>query len=205
MKRLINSFCVLLTLLVLSACSKEYPLSPIGPNDTIVAIGDSLTSGVGTQPANSYPSVLSTLLNRTVINEGVPGDKTQDVIRRLDGILSKHQPKLVLLCIGGNDFLRKTKRQRIVKNLRAIIQKIQSTGSEIVLIAVPEPGLFLSDSEIYQELSEQLEVTLLPDVLSDYLSDDDMKSDAIHLNSVGYRRLAENIKQLLIDRGAISE
>lgn len=203
MKRLINSIYVLLTLLLISSCSEEYPLSPIGPNDTIVAIGDSLTSGVGAQPANSYPSVLSSLLNRPVVNEGVPGDKTKDVILRLDGILSKHQPKLVLLCIGGNDFLRKTKRKRIVENLSSIIRKIRSSGSDLVLIAVPEPGLFLSDSDIYQQLSEQLQVTLLSDVLSDYLSDDELKSDAIHLNSEGYRRLAENIKQLLVERGAI--
>ncbi len=172
-------------------------------NDTIVALGDSLTFGTGAKPEYSYPTQLSQLIGWQVVNEGTPGDKTEDILARLDRVLKTHQPKLVILCIGGNDFLRKVPKTIIRSNIERIIDTVRQSNSQIMLIAVPEPGLFLSDSELYLSLTDTHNVALLEDVLSDYLSEDDLKADAIHLNAQGYKQLAVDIFDFLKNRGAL--
>ena len=189
--------------LLLLACDTPPQLSPLNSESTIVAFGDSLTYGTGAKRAESYPDVLRDLTGLEVINRGVPGDKTQDGLERIDTMLSTYNPDLVLLCLGGNDFLRKRKSEETKRNLINIIHRIQQNSSEVVLIAVPDIGVFLSDADIYEEVAKETNVPLIEDALSDLLSDKQLKSDTIHLNQLGYRKLAESIYQFLHDRGAL--
>lgn len=194
---------IALVSLLLVACDAPLQLTPLSVDATIVAFGDSLTYGTGAKSSESYPEVLRNLTDLKVINSGVPGNKTLDGLNRVDAMLTKHSPDLVLLCLGGNDFLRKRHSEETKRNLIEIIQRIQQNHSEVVLIAVPEIGIFLSDSGIYEEVARETNVPLMQDVLSDLLSDNQLKSDTIHLNKLGYQKLAESIHQFLHDRGAL--
>ena len=189
--------------LLMLACGQQSQLEPLQSDDTILAFGDSLTFGVGTSRQLSYPSVLQEITGLSVINAGVSGNTTEDGLRRIDKALAEHTPALVILCLGGNDFLRKKPTELTKRNLLTLIDKIKQSGSQVVLIAVPAFGIFLGDAELYAEIAEQTQVALLKDVLSDYLSDKTLKSDTIHLNAQGYRKLAEAIKDFLIARGAL--
>lgn len=190
-------------LLALVSCSNDKTLSPLSQSDIILAFGDSLTYGTGAARENSYPAVLANLTNLTVINSGIPGDTTDDGLNRIASVLEQEQPRLVLLCLGGNDFLRKKSSQSIAANLTALISEIQSSGAEVVLIAVPKPAIFLSDADLYEEVARQHSIPLLSHELTDLLSEDDFKSDAIHLNAAGYEKLAEQVHQFLIEQGAL--
>ncbi|NVJ49144.1 MAG: arylesterase [Gammaproteobacteria bacterium] len=190
-------------LLALVSCSNDKTLSPLSQSDIILAFGDSLTYGTGAARENSYPAVLANLTNLTVINSGIPGDTTDDGLNRIASVLEQEQPRLVLLCLGGNDFLRKKSSQSIAANLTALISEIQSSGAEVVLIAVPKPAIFLSDADLYEEVARQHNIPLLSHELTDLLSEDDFKSDAIHLNAAGYEKLAEQVHQFLIEQGAL--
>jgi len=191
-------------LLILSiSCGQQSTLEPLQSDATIVAFGNSLTFGTGTNRESSYPSVLQQLTGLTVINEGIPGHTTEDGLKRIDKVLTQYNPELVILCLGGNDFLRKKPINETKTNLLAIIDKIKQGGSQVVLVAVPKFGILIGDAELYAEIAKQTQVPLLEDVLSDYLSDRTLKSDTIHLNKQGYYKLAESIQQFLIARGAL--
>ncbi len=198
---LIRALSFSLILLIVS-CGEQISLTPLEPGDTIVAFGDSLTFGTGAKTGNSYPDFLQQKLAMSVVNAGVPGNTTSDGVKRIDEVISQHQPNLVILCLGGNDFLRKRSKQEVIDNLTTIINKIRDDNREVMMIAVPELGLFLSDAELYRDLADNLQVPLLEDSLSDLLSDNSFKSDAIHLNEAGYAKLAEQVYRFLVERGA---
>jgi len=84
--------------------------------------------------------VLASLTGLAVINAGVPGDTTSSGLQRLPEVLAEHKPRLVLLCLGGNDMLRQQPAAATENNLRLLVQTIRASGAEVVLIGVPEPG-----------------------------------------------------------------
>jgi lysophospholipase L1-like esterase len=188
----------------LAACDAHVPsLPPVGPADTIVALGDSLTFGTGVQENESYPAVLSTLIGRTVIREGVPGETTEQGLERLPQVLESHHPRLLLLCLGGNDMLRKVDDALIEARLRELVSRAREQGVSVMLIGVPRPALLSGTAPFYHRLAEDLGLPLEDKVLADVLHDAKLKSDAIHPNAAGYRRMAEAVAKLLHATGAL--
>jgi lysophospholipase L1-like esterase len=169
----------------------------------VVAFGDSLTYGTGAKPEESYPAVLGQLIGRTVVRAGVPGEQTAGGLARLPGVLDEHQPRLVIVCLGGNDMLRKGARIQIEANLREILKTIKSRGLDAVLVGVPAPGLITSAPEFYQKLAQEFRIPYEGDVVTSVLYRAELKSDPIHPNAAGYRKMAEAVAQLLQSAGAI--
>ncbi len=197
---------ITLLLFTISACSNDTPtLKPLAKDAVILAFGDSLTYGTGANsPENSYPAQLSKLIDRTVVSSGIPGEVSQTGRARLSHDLKKHQPALVILCHGGNDFLQRKDTDVLKSNLIAMIEDARSSGAEVLLIAVPKFGLFLKPAPLYQDVSEQLNVPLNATSLSDILVDQNLKADTVHPNNAGYAKLAKEIATTLRTAGAIN-
>lgn len=196
---------LLATSLLLSACSRDVPrLEPLTPDAVILAFGDSLTFGSGAHPEASYPAILQQLTGRNVINAGVPGEISSAGLERLPELLDEHQPALLILCHGGNDFLRKLDKAQTSANLRAMIQLAQTRGIGVVLVAVPQPKLmFMEGAELYLHLASEMNLPLEDAIVAEVESDNSLKSDPIHPNGEGYRRMAQAIAELLKEAGAI--
>ena len=191
-------------LLVLAACSRQAPrLEPVGPDGVIVAFGDSLTRGTGAGPGQSYPAVLEGLIGRTVVNAGVPGETTAGGLRRLPRVLAEHRPALVILCEGGNDFLRGVDRAEVARNLGAMLDAVRAAGAQAVLLAVPRPGLLVPVPDLFEDLAADRGVPCDTDTLREVLTSPGLKSDPIHPNAAGYRRIAEALARLLRTAGAV--
>ena len=125
----------------LTACSTQPKLPALSNDAVIVAFGDSLTFGTGSEPAESYPAVLEKMIGRRVVNSGVPGEVTGDGLLRLPEVLEREKPALLLLCHGGNAQLRRLNQQQAANNIREMIRLAQKREVAIVLIAIPAPEL----------------------------------------------------------------
>lgn len=191
-------------LCVLSACGDAtLPLSPLAPGARVLAFGDSLTAGNGASATESYPAVLAELAVLNVVNAGVSRELSRSGLERLPALLAQHQPKLVILCHGGNDLLRSTGKSAAKANLMAMIDLVHAQGADVMLLGVPEPGVFLSAAEFYDEVATETGVAYLPDLISDVLQRPSLKSDAVHPNAAGYRLIAEGVYEYLHDAEAI--
>lgn len=193
-----------IALLLLAGCGGGTPrLAKLGPSDIVVAFGDSLTYGTGAKAEESYPAVLAQLIGRTVVRAGVPGEQTAGGLQRLPAVLDEHRPRLVIVCLGGNDMLRKGSQQSIENNLREMLKTIKSRGMDAILIGVPAPGLITSAPEFYDKLAKEFGIPYEGKVVTSVLYKPELKSDPIHPNADGYRRIAEAMAKLLQAAGAI--
>ena len=189
---------VALTIFVifLSACSQSTSAS-VPQDGVILAFGDSLTYGTGASPGASYPELLEILVRRKVFNSGVPGETSAEGRDRLQGVLDTVRPDLVLLCHGGNDLLRKMDTIKTVENIMAMIRMIRDSGSQVVLIGIPRPGLLPSTADFYKDIARNMKVPFEGTIMAEILSQGNLKSDYIHPNDRGYARIAEAMARFL--------
>ncbi len=195
----------LAVLLLLAACDSGPPkLTKLPADGVVLAFGDSLTFGSGAPAEASYPAVLQRLIGRRVVGAGVPGEVTAQGLARLAGVLRDSAPDLLVLIHGGNDLLQRRPREDTRANLRAMVRLARKRGVAVVLIGVPNLGLILGRSAgFYQELAEELELPYDGETLPAILKQPSLKSDAIHPNAQGYRKLAVAVAELLRESGAI--
>ena len=191
------SFILFFFVLLLAGCDSGPKIAPLGQDAVVLAFGDSLTHGNGASAGQSYPDVLANLLGRPVINAGIPGEVSSAGLKRLPGILDKHNPTLVILCHGGNDFLRRLDREGTIGNLKAMVELIQAHGADVVLIGVPKLGFGLDVPKFYATIAEEQSIPFEGEILIDLLGDKSMKSDTIHPNATGYRLMAEAIYEVI--------
>lgn len=209
---LVIRLCVLAVVLALaSGCSGDRRLAPLPADAVVLAFGDSITAGVGAGPGQDYPTVLAAETGWQVVNAGISGDTARQARSRLGAALAATRPDLLILELGGNDFLRRTPAAKVRDYLREMVREAQATGTPVAVVAVPRLSLvrasagLLSDSPIYAELATEERVILIPDVLSEILSDGDLRADQIHPNAAGYRQLAAGIKRVLASSGLVGE
>ncbi len=177
--------------------------APLPADAVILAFGDSLTFGTGAVPGKSYPAVLARLVSRKVINAGVPGETTGRGLARLPALLDKHRPSLLILCHGANDLIQGLGEQQAADNIKEMIRLAGKRGTHVVLIGVPYPGHFVSQPSFYEKIANEFDIPFARDALAAVLSDPSLKSDFIHPNALGYRKVAENIAALLRKCGGI--
>jgi acyl-CoA thioesterase-1 len=199
-----RTFAAAIVVVALAGCSSKHPtLPPLAADDIIVAFGDSLTYGTGAEAKASYPAVLAQLIGRKVIRAGVPGEVTAQGRARLASVIEDYNPQLVIVCLGGNDMLRGVSEQEIKRNLRAMIAAIRRRGIAAVLIGVPKPALLTSAPDFYAELASEFNIPYEGKILTSVLYKSEYKSDAIHPNAQGYRKIAEAVAELLKQAGAV--
>lgn len=170
-------------LLLLSACGDDKQLRPLHPNTVIVAFGDSLTFGTGASSDQSYPAQLARLINHQVVNAGIPGETSAAGAARLAEVLKAHQASLLILCHGGNDFLKRAPRDTTRRNLRMMIEVARAHQADVVLLATPSPGLLLPVPEFYAELAEEFRLPYAADIVAEVISTPRLKSDVVHPNA----------------------
>ncbi|PKH82121.1 arylesterase [Psychrobacter sp. 4Bb] len=188
-----------------TGCGSEPTQTALPAGSTVVALGDSLTYGYGANDETAYPTVLAELSKWNVVNAGVNGDTSADVLTRVNEI-TKQNPDLVLLGVGGNDVLQRIAPDTTRANIIATIDTLQSNNIDVVLIAEPHlstSALFgkASDNPLYEDIAEAEGIPLYSDGWSTVLSDEALKSDKIHANAAGYRQFAEGLHDYLKDEG----
>jgi lysophospholipase L1-like esterase len=188
---------------VLAACGDAAKLAPLAPDAVVLAFGDSLTYGTGARESESYPAQLEAMIGRTVVRAGVPGEVSAQALARLPAALEEHRPQLLILCIGGNDFLRNLGKAQVEANVRRMVALAKERGAGVLLIGTPEKGLLFTPPGFYADLAGQFRIPYEGKVIGEILRDSELKSDTIHPNARGYRLIAERVAALLRNAGAI--
>ena len=203
MKYIIMVILVVLALLTLT--EKETNSVKLTKNNTILAFGDSLTYGFGADPSESYPALLSEMTGLRVINAGINGDTSEEGLKRLPKLLEDPSVKFMILFFGGNDIMQRRSMEELKQNLKTIIQMAKQKHIDVLLVSVPNIGLFgLSPLPLYEEVAEEEDIPMLSGMLADILSQPSLKADHIHPNASGYKKMAERIYETLKEYGWIS-
>ena len=159
----------------------------------IVAFGDSLTAGYGAQPGEDYPSRLATIIGGVVVNAGVSGDTTEAALARIDTDVLARNPRIVIVGLGGNDFLRGVPISVTEANLRTIVAGVQHAGAMVVILEFRFPSLNARYDQMYERVAKESGCLLISGVLRGILTDPSLKSDEIHPNARGYQLMAERV------------
>ena len=187
----------------LAGCGGGPKLAKLSDDAVILAFGDSLTFGTGAVRGDSYPAVLEARIGRKVVNAGVPGETSAEGLARLPEAIEEARPALLILCHGGNDFLRRLDDARTEENLLAMIRHARDRGIPVVLLATPKPTLPPSVPGFYRAIATQQAIPLEEAVLRQVLLDNRLKSDLIHPNGQGYAQIAGALEKLLRRSGAL--
>ncbi len=186
---------------LLSGCSRAIKGQAVPAGSVVLALGDSLTQGVGaTSPEHAWPAVLERISGWRMVSGGVSGDTSSMALARLPALLAAHNPQLVIVSIGGNDFLHQQSGNATRENIRTIIRRCQAAGAQVLLVAEPQPSIaaalgHLSDHPMFEEIAQEMRVPLLAGAWSDILSEEKLRSDRIHANDAGYEQFAHALLQ----------
>ena len=189
-----------LLLVTLAGCARDKKTAqPVPPGSTVLALGDSLTFGTGASAETSYPTVLAGLTGWNVVNAGVPGDTSAQALARLPALLAEHQPKLVIVSIGGNDFLRKLPESDTRAHVHAICKQSLAAGAQVLLVAVPRATVAaalgqMTDHALYAEVAKDLKIPLQREAWGEVLAQPDLRADAVHANARGYAQFARSVQ-----------
>jgi acyl-CoA thioesterase-1 len=165
----------------------------------IIALGDSLVEGVGAAPGHDFVSLLASRLKVPIVNAGRRGDTTAAALSRLQDDVLARNPRVVILLLGGNDYLRRLPMEHTFRNLDTIVTRIRSRGAAVLILGI-DPGLFGgSYGDAYEDLARRTSAGLVPDVLDGITGRADRTSDPIHPNDVGYALIADRVEPALRD------
>lgn len=184
----------------LAGCGRSQgKAQPVPAGSTVLALGDSLTYGTGASAETSYPAVLAELTGWNVVNAGVPGDTSAQALARLPALLAEHRPKLVIVSIGGNDFLRKLPESDTRANVHAACKLALESGAQVLLVAVPRATVAaalgqMTDHALYAEVAKDLNIPLQREGWGEVLAQAELRSDQVHANAKGYAQFARSVQ-----------
>lgn len=177
----------------LSGCARDVPKA--GRDGPIVAFGDSLVHGTGSS-GGGFVKLLEQGIGRPIENLGVPGDTTADGLARIDEVLEL-DASVVILLLGGNDYLRQVPQDTTFANLATIIERLQADGAAVLLVGV-RGGLVRDNfAARFEELADRHGTAYVHDVLDDTLGVEGYMADQVHPNDAGYRVIADRMLPVL--------
>ncbi len=195
-------YLLILVICVVSSCNQPEPIAKAKKQNkttfTILALGDSLTEGLGVAEKDNYPSQLQNLLpaHIKVINAGLSGETSTGLLNRLDWVL-KQKPDLTILNIGANDAMRALPIELTTQNIDSIITKIKASGSAVIFAGMQIYDnlgkIYVAEfNELYPKLATKHQVPLIPFFLEHVAGKSELnQSDLLHPNANGYAVIVE--------------
>ena len=169
----------------------------------IVALGDSLTAGLGVAADEAYPARLEARLSREgyayrVVNAGVSGDTTAGGLRRVDWVL-RAKPEIVIVALGANDGLRAQSPQAMRENLATIVRRLQAAGARVLLAGMRLPPNYGAEytkefQAVFPEVARSTGVAFMPFLLDGVAADPRLNQpDGIHPTAAGQQVIADRL------------
>ena len=184
-----------LAIIIILACiviwyPKNYPKQ----DKVIIAFGDSLTRGYGiVPPEKNYVVYLSEYINIPIINAGKTGDTTADALVRLQSDVLDKKPNIVIIFLGGNDFLMGYSSDVTEVNLTTIVTDIQKTGAKVILLGGDTQLASDVEQKIQKVAIKEKVFAYIPNILNGILFRKDLMYDNLHPNEKGHELMAQKI------------
>ena len=167
------------------------------PGDTVVFLGDSITKGYGLREEEAFPGLVAATLGIPHVNAGVSGDTTTAALARLEQDVLMHQPRITLVELGGNDFLRRVPAEQTLRNMEAIVRTLTGQGGMVVVLHVSVGVMGDPYLQGFREVAQRYGALLVADIMRGILSDPALKLDPIHPNAQGQRLIADRVAKVL--------
>ena len=180
----------------LTSTHQDFSNGSVG--EKIICFGDSLTQGTGASRGKDYPSQLSKMISRPVINAGVPGDTTASALKRLERDVLAYSPDIVLITLGGNDLKNGVASDAAFKNLKMIVNLIHHQGARVIIGGLSIPFRDRGFGRAYKKLADETGTTLIPNILEGIMGNRKLMSDPIHPNDAGYKIMAERFSKAML-------
>lgn len=180
----------------------------------VVALGDSITAGLGVFQVDAYPAQLQRLIdadgyNIEMLNAGESGDTSATALRRVDSFVSDPNVKILIVAVGGNDALRGISPAATHDNVLAIVRKAQGKGIDVLLTGMQAPpnlGTDYADAfrAVFYKVARESSATFLPFLLEGVAGDAALnQDDGIHPTAEGHKIIAaliyDKLKPMLDD------
>ena len=177
--------------------------APAAAAPVVVALGDSLTAGLGVAADEACPARLEARLRREgyphrVVNAGVSGDTSAGGLRRLDWAL-RSQPEIVIVALGANDGLRGLPVEALAENLERIVERLRAAGVRVLLAGMRMPPNYgdaytRAFAQAYAAVARRTGVPLVPFLLDGVAADPALnQADGIHPNAAGHQAIADRL------------
>lgn len=161
------------------------------------AFGDSLTQGYGADAGADYPAQLANRLGVPIQNMGAAGETSAEGLKRMEDVEALN-PRVVLLCFGGNDVLQGLPGDQMFANLGAAIDRFHARGTFVVLLGIRGASLMGdANADGFKKLAEQKQVKFVPNILENIFGRPSLMSDYVHPNNAGYAAIADRIEKEL--------
>jgi acyl-CoA thioesterase-1 len=168
-----------------------------------VALGDSLTAGLGLLETQAYPALLQERINADgyefeVVNAGVSGDTSAGGLRRLDWALDG-DVRVLIVALGANDGLRGLSVAEMKQNLASIIERAKGRGVVVILAGMEAPPNYgeeyaVAFRQAFREIALRERVLFIPFLLQNVAGHSELnQGDGIHPNAQGAARVADTV------------
>ncbi len=202
--RNLETWAILVTIalglpVLVSGCGSSYTdaANLDTPNQGIVCLGDSLTRGYGATAGNGYPEHLSRILGQAVTNAGVDGNTSGNALARLEDDVLSRSPRLVIVLLGGNDFLQQIPREKTIANVDRIVAQCVAARSMVVLVHIKAGILSDPYRDGFEDIATRHGAVFVPHILQDFFGKPSLMTDQIHPNIRGYALMAERIADVV--------
>lgn len=180
---------------------------PAAPRPRVVALGDSLTAGLGLSQEEAYPALLQKRIDAAglgfeVVNAGVSGDTSAGGVRRLDWVLSG-DTRVLIVALGANDGLRGLPVEQMKNNLETIISRAKARSIEVILAGMEAPPNFGPEytaefRNAFRDLAREHDLVFVPFLLDKVAGQSQLnQGDGIHPNAQGAEILAGTVWAVL--------
>jgi acyl-CoA thioesterase-1 len=199
----------------LTACSEKpaeetAAAPPATAQGTIVAVGDSLTAGLGVPEDQAYPAQLARRLaadghDFMVVNAGVSGETSSGALSRIDWVISSLAPDIVILVTGANDGLRGLDPGLLESNLEALVARLKAEGIQVILggmLMLPNlgPAYTQAFAEIYPRVADRHDLLFIPFFLDGVAGKAALNQpDRLHPTAAGYTRIVETVYPVVLE------
>ena len=177
----------------------------------ILVVGDSISAEYGLKRGSGWVALMEQKIDAEkmpwkVVNASISGDTSSGGRSRLLALLKQHQPKLVLIELGGNDALRGLPLESTQQNLLAMVKMVQDTGATTLLLGMQVPPNYGQDyaarfAAVFKVVAKTTKSMLVPFLLKGIADGPQaelfFQSDRIHPTEAAQPLILNNVWPIL--------